>query len=1055
MLNEHILSLRQTTIDVNRSMGILTQESISIKPSVAHLERELAGIDEELQAIDAAVTGLKTGWLVEKPIDKVLDYSIIGKYTAEDINSLARVAMGDWALGTSKELYSQRLTGINQQSRYTKLLTNFVRPSVEKLNKSELVALNDALVTGDKEGKVFNDVELAGHDLSPNARTAYYKVRAIRDVMHQMRNDAVSKSLTRKGFKELTSGVKFDTGGVKMFVKEITPTEGNLVYVASTGEATRVSQSFLEKAKIEGLIFYESAEPILIEGKQRKTFAFKAEEHAIKKIEDAIPYREGEYRRIYSDEYFVKIISDADIDGNITSITKTHRTAVSMTDAKAYVKAFQESVKLYKEGRLTMQEAAKMQPYGWKPEDFISALENEDFGSSFKLDIRYNRTDDDYINEAIGLSNNTTSKRGDKVLSVHGEDTVNTVSPMDSIAAEIGNTSYVASVTEWRESHIQRWFNSFAEDLPKTVQNMTPENAFRHMLNNKGEYIGQSRRLIFAERVQDYIISQMNIPTKEEKAFVGFMRLVSESIEGANGSKPMAKVGMALRATKDYPTWARTISFHSFFAFNPVQFFMQGMNAFNAIAISPIHGLRAAKTSTMYGLALMSDQESIWKTLATTNKITNLGLGMDTEEFVEVIKAIRRTGLIDGINTTSLYGAETGKYGIFNGVTRKLGNIAATPFNTGEAYSRLVSFDIARREFKEANVGVTWWTDDVLGEILKRADDLTQNMTKANTASWQRGWKSIPAQFIQYQVKLMMNVVQSLLGNSRAFTRKEATQLLITHSLVMGTAGSFLWPFRDLLTDTLPENLTEEQRLYIQQGVLSGLIGTLTDGEAKLALGSRFNTFKYYEDLLKGILDPKKGFLEVAAGPSGFAGLRILGGFGQALSILVKAPMTQQTLQIALNEVGRTSFSAYNNVDKARLAMANFNQVMSSAGKPLYQITTQEAWLIGFGIPPVAQEDLSIMYESKKAHDDSIKKDAKIVSKYAMLGMTALNNKDPESYKVHAAVIQAILNKYAGDDLKQLYTAAYSVETFTQYEKLVIEQMIKQFKVKDLTVKGP
>jgi hypothetical protein len=45
-------------------------------------------------------------------------------------------------------------------------------------------------------------------------------------------------------------------------------------------------------------------------------------------------------------------------------------------------------------------------------------------------------------------------------------------------------------------------------------------------------------------------------------------------------------------------------SFHSFFALNPVQFFMQGMNAFNAIAVSPLHGLRAAKSSSMYAMAL-------------------------------------------------------------------------------------------------------------------------------------------------------------------------------------------------------------------------------------------------------------------------------------------------------------------------------------------------------------------------------------------------------------------------------------------------------------------
>ena len=1056
MLNQHVKNINKQSIDASASIGDKASAAIQSTRSLSTIQKDLQAVNDEINAINAAETGLKTGWLLQQPVNRKLDYSIIGKYSDDDINSVSRFALGDWALSTSKELYSQRVTGINQQSRFVKLLTNFVRPSVEKLSRSEMVVLNDALVLGDKEGKVFNDVELAGMGATSNARIAYYKVRALRDVMHQMRNDVASKSLTRKGYVKLSSAMKLDDGGFDMFVKEITPTVGKTVYVGDEGVATRVSEKFIEEAKLKGLRFFEATDPILIDGKHRQTFAFKDGNFNINKIDQAIPYRAGEYRRLYSDEYFVKVVSDYDIDGTMKTITHTHRTAATASDANAYIKSFNEAASLFKQGKLTIQDAARlMQPYGWKPEELLEMFNSGKLGDNYKVELRYNRTDDDYVTESIGLSSNFSSKRGDRVLSVHGESAVNTVSPLDSIAAEIGNTAYVASITEWRESHIQRWFNTFVDDLPVNVRDMSAEEAFRYMLTNKGAYIGQSKRLVFAQRVQDYIMAQMNIPTKEEKDFVGFMRVVSESIEGAtSNNKAMAKVGMALRATKDYPQWARTIAFHSFFAFNPVQFFMQGMNAFNAIAISPIHGLASAKSSSMYAMALMSDQESVWRTFANANKVSNLGLGMDADEFVEVVRSIRRSGLLDGINSTSLYGAETGKFGLFNGITRKLGNVSATPFNAGEGLSRIVSYDIARREFKAANPGVAWWSDDALTEIMKRQDDLTQNMTKANVASWQQGWKSIPAQFVQYQVKLMMNVIQSLLGNTRVFTRKEALQLLVTHTAVMGTAGAFLWPFRDLLTEMLPENMTETERLTVQQGVVSGMIAAITDGEAKLALGSRFNTFRYYEDLVKGLFDPEKNFLEVLAGPSGFAGLRILGGFGDAIGIMVKAPMSMSTLQVALTEIGRTSFSAINNVTKARIAMANYNQVMSGTGKAMYRVTDTEAWLIGFGIPPAAQEDLSIMFSSRKAHGDELKAAAKDVSRHAMLAITALRNNDLESHKVHAAVVQTYLNAYTGEDLKLLMKEAYRVEAFTQYEKMVVEQMVKQFQITDLTTQG-
>lgn len=1054
MLNKHIKLLQEESVQVKASMSLIANEAKRIKgPSLETLQKELAAIKEELAAISDAESGLKTGWLVEKPVSKTLDYTAVGKYSDEDINSASRFSLGDWALSTSKELYSERLVGINQQSRYLKLLTNFVRPSIEKLSRADRVALDNVLVLGDKEGKVFSEAELAGSDLSAAGREAYYKVRALRDVMYQMRNDVAVKSLIRKGFEKVATSIKFDGGDGSFFGKVVTPAEGKFVYVAETNSVQRVTPEFLEESKAKGYVFYQSNEPQEIAGKSRTLFAVKDGEYTTSKIASVIPYRAGEYRRIYSDEYFIKLLSSRMVDDEMQASTITHRTASSMREAKAYADAFNEAYSLHKAGRLTVVRAEElMQGFGWNGPELIEAFNANKFGDSFKIEVRYNRTDDDYLNETVGIGSTPINSRGDRVLSVHGEDTVNTLSPLDAIASEISNTAYVASATEWRESHIRRWFNTFQDILPADVASMDPEQAFRYMLNNKGRYIGQDKRMAVAQKVQDYIIDQMNIPTKEERATIGTMRLLSESVEGLTGNRAVAKVGMALRATKNYATWARTVAFHSFFALNPVQFFMQGMNAFNAVAVSPLHGLRAAKTSSMYAMALMSDQPEIWEAFAKANKLSNLGLGMDTEEFVEAVAAIRRSGLLDGLNTTSLYGAETGKYGLFNGLTRRAGAASAVPFNAGEGYSRLVSFDIARREFMEANKGVAWWTDDSIAKILSRQDDLTQNMTIANTSFWQKGILSIPAQFTQYQIKLMMNVVQSLLGNSRVFTRKEATQLLITHGVVMGTAGNFMWPFREEIESSLPADLTETQRLTIQQGVLAGVISALTEGEVKLALGTRFNTFKYYEDLLKGLLDPEKKFLEVIGGPSGFAAARILGGFGEAVSIVAKAPMTATTMELALIEIGKNSFSFFNNIQKMRIAQANYNQVMSSGGDALFRVTDAEAYFVGLGIPPVAQNDLSIMYESSKAHKNMLEADAKAVGKYAMLALTALNRKDDESHRSYAAVVQAILNSYTGTDLQALMKEAYKGEAFTQYEKMVIDQMVKQWSKTDFTV---
>jgi len=164
--------------------------------------------------------------------------------------------------------------------------------------------------------------------------------------------------------------------------------------------------------------------------------------------------------------------------------------------------------------------------------------------------------------------------------------------------------------------------------------------------------------------------------------------------------------------------------------------------------------------------------------------------------------------------------------------------------------------------------------------------------------------------------------------------------------------------------------------------------------------------------------------------------------------------VTPSTLQIALLEIGKGSFSTINNVTKARIAMANYNQVMSGSGKAMFRVTDTEAWLIGMGIPPATQEDLSIMYTSKKAYGDEMKAAAKDVGKHAMLALTALRRGNTEGHKTHWAVVQAYLNTYEGDDLRTLMKEAYRVEAFTQYEKMVVEQMVKQYQTTDLTTQG-
>jgi len=1059
MLNRHVELVKQGKITTEQNLSRIASESAGAGRSIDSMATELNEINLELEAIKGARDGARSGYLVEQNITETVTYDrAITEYADDDINSASTVFTADRALATSSELYTNRLTGIMQQSRYQKLLTNFVRKDVESLNRVEKSKLTDVLVKGDKEGKVFSDTELAGMQLNSKTRNAYFRVRALRDIMHQIRNDVAAKSLTRRGFSQLNLKNSIE-GQTVLFAKEASLTKGMKIFDQETNQFVAVSDDVINNVNNGTYRAFEMPDAITTGDKSFTRILIKREDVEVGAVKDAIPYRKGEFRRIYSDEYFIKIDSARNIDGEVKNVkAMTHRTAVSRGEADKYIKNFSTAIKLHKEGNLTRTKASELlEQYGWNPDEIIAQLDNEAFGIDPKVYVVYNRTDDDWANTQVGMSSNFASQRGDRVLSIYGDDTVNTVNPMDAIAAEIGNTAAVASSHEWRESHVIRWFQSFQDILPRNVKEMSPEDAFRYMLNNKGAYLALDKRGIFAKQVQDYIMSQMNIATKEEQAMIGFTRKISEWFEGGSTNKAILKTGLAMRSTQNYTQWARTFAFHSYFGLNPVQFVMQGMNTFNAIAISPIHGLKAAKTALFYSMALASDQEVIWRKIAQANNFTNLGLGMSVDEFVETIRMLKRSGLLDGMNTSSLYGASTGTYGLFNKWRRRGSKVSAAPFNAGEGLSRIVSFDIARREWMAANKGGAFWTDDALSTMLRRQDDLTQNMTMANQNWWQRGILSIPMQFTQYQIKIAMSLLSSIGAlatgkKSRTFTGVEAVQLLIMHSLMMGTSGTFLWPFRDIVTNMFPEDMTQDEAITAQQGLIAGLISHVTDGQLKLAVGTRFGTFAYYEQIIDGFMNPEKNWLEVLGGPGGFAALRLFGGVGKAWDVFVANDLTPASLQEAAKVFATSTLSSFSNAEKARVMFTNYNIAYSSSGSPLYTLSDYEVYAKALGFTTVAEADLTALYTSKRRHDDDIKNAAKNIRAFQLQALTALKNKDEASYEVYKNVVKMILNTYTGQDRIQLQKQLFTGWKESKVRELILDQAINQWQVQDLVV---
>lgn len=1060
MMNAHIKRIREGKLIPPPAKAAfdkgLPKPSAAPGVVVRDLETELAGVLDEIVAADDAVGGVYHGWLVRRNFSRTLGYNVLGGFDPEDITSMARYNLGDWAIGTSNELYMQRVVGMHASARIQNTLTEFVRPSLEKLNRQEKMLLDDLLILGDKEKRVLEPNEIMGVDGSnQKVAEAYYRVRALRDRLWEIRNATAVSVMNKQGFRRVAhSKVVLDTDSALMLGKKL---ELNAPQLVGKKVYDPTTKKWIGEGKRADYDVFELAEPVSIDGKKYKTLAMPRGESTVNVIDNVIPYRPGEYKRIYSDEYFIRLKTLEDVDGEMTAVHKTWKTAKSKNEADAFVKAFKTALAEGRAGTLTRERASQLlEKYAFNPDD----IRNEILAGKYdgaEINVNYNRTTDDYINDFVSGRNNWSSERGDKVTSVWGSDTPNTVNPLDAIAAEIGNTAYVATIADWRAAGIQRWYNEFFHELPMEAKRMKPDDAFWWMYRNKVDYVGGDQRRLFASRVQKYMVNELGIPTSEERYMRGFMRAASERIEGAFPNAPgIYHVGKLLRNTSNFPKWLRSIAFHSFFGFNPVQFLVQGMNAVNAMAMAPVHGAKAFYMAIPLKMAMMSDNPEVWRKFAQLHDLSVMGLDGGVDEFVQVAHALKRSGLLDGIQGTAMYSNEAGAYGMFNGLLRRSGKASGFFFNHGEEASRIISFDIARREFMKQHPGKAWWTDQNMVNILKRQDDLTQNMTKANTAFWQRGALSVPLQFTQYQVKIMYNMLGAITGK-RGMTKPEAVRMLVGHGLLFGAAGSLL-PFGlQGVVGNWINDADDDTKLAVQQGVLAAVINqsaiAMSGEEMKLGIGTRFNTFNFYEKFIDGIMNSMSGdpdaasFFEVAMGASGFSSIRGLGNFGKAISLYAAAPMNRDTLWEGMKIVGG-SLSALNNLQKYQLLKRNYNTVVDTRHNPMYKVTDLEAVALGFGILPAAQQDMEVLFKTAKAHKQEVKEYTDQLNTWQATALEALRDGDEGKAKSYQAAIQVMLNGLPIKTRQEVLGGLKSHSGQTMQRKLLLDILVKDLEPK-------
>lgn len=334
-----------------------------------------------------------------------------------------------------------------------------------------------------------------------------------------------------------------------------------------------------------------------------------------------------------------------------------------------------------------------------------------------------------------------------------------------------------------------------------------------------------------------------------------------------NKVSPKATVPSWLLPTlKDPLAFGRSIAFDfKLGLFNLPQFIVQANNYANIYGIAGHrYATPGAYAAQLHFWSRVNSNENIMKWMdEMASKLDVPGASKwKPGEFLEAKRELDLTG----------FGKTGGEYAALDNPnsTKVVGNAidtfldwGRTPFKLGEENAKYGAWYTAFKEFRDKNpVGAISQADR--SEILRRADLLNVNMSRASSSAIHQGIWSVPTQFYTYQIRLL----EMFLGNR--ITGEERMRMFKVNALLYGVpmAGGLTGlPVADWLNQKALENGYVVGDNYFHDMLMQGVpsaIGAIVTGEG----------------------DPKKGINFDFGNRFGTKGLEMLGGMGEAKPML-------------------------------------------------------------------------------------------------------------------------------------------------------------------------
>ena len=638
--------------------------------------------------------------------------------------------------------------------------------------------VDELLIAGDEAGQVWT----AGDMLAGNVQTlsgkikytdkevrAYYAKRAFLDETHRMQNHIVKRKLEFQGYKEarwtnpangieevqiakpFKDGRGFTVDGTEDIIAPNLRGQG--ISVTKRGAIN------VKDAVDQGYTPVQFLNPIKIDGKNIRygLVPTSAGKQAVRDLPDNVLNKAPGYvpRISKPGYYYVKDVSS----GSASTIARTK----TKQDAEAFIA---EQNLAMQQGRVSPDQYSNLQAFRDRDMNAVASV-----------------TED--ANAYGGLYTGARNKQG----IFEGDDLANEMTRLSagqSVQRMVESISMQMPLNEYRMAVIDRWKNSAKQALKNSgveadapiMRDILDPQAWKTMPLDAVTDNG-TREALIAHRT--YMIDSLRVPLNQENNWSRHVMNIADMMPNSKVRDLTVNVASAnpMQALKGgtfdaYLGW-----------FNPRQLYIQTQNASLAMSMYPKQAIGSLKDAMVQRVFLYTP--TVEKEL-----LKKAAKGMDFEDLDDLklsVEQFKRSGLRDGVMRTGDYGANMGGFGqgSIEGF-RKLAGAGRIFFEEGESMARLISWNIARRNWKEANPGKAM--DDVaIREISDDTLRMNMNMQRENAAAWQKNpVTSVPTQFLQVQAKLVENVVGGLMGNGK-WTRAEASKALAGQVILYGTVG--------------------------------------------------------------------------------------------------------------------------------------------------------------------------------------------------------------------------------------------------------------------------